>query len=114
MAHPDYQQGKADCDLAVVVMDRVVRFGNGVSPICLWEEGDVLNEIVGAKGTVVGWGKDESGTDYVPDAKQVDLPVVSQESCIRSHPAFFGLVSNRTFCAGELSLDLEINPRNTT
>lgn len=55
----------------------------------------------GHAGTVVGWGKDESGVLMTEEPKQTNLPVVSQEKCLASNYQFHYITSNRTFCAGK-------------
>lgn len=49
---------------------------------------------------VAGWGKDETGAEHVAEPKKVTLPIVSQETCLRSHRAYLNLTSETTFCAG--------------
>ncbi|XP_031330602.1 serine protease gd-like [Photinus pyralis] len=95
--HPDYQQ-PADADIAIVVMDRPVVFTSKIRPVCLWSETSV--SITGRQGVVIGWGRDEFFNEYVPEPKEVKIPVVSQEDCLRSDERFLRLTSNRTFCAG--------------
>lgn len=51
----------------------------------------------------LGWGKDETGVDYVQEPRQLQIPIVSQEECLRSDERFFRITSNRTFCAGDNS-----------
>lgn len=35
-----------------------------------------------------------------PEPKKIDMPVVSEAECLRSHDIFRNITSNRTFCAG--------------
>lgn len=97
--HPDYQQ-PADADIAIISMDRPVAFTSKIRPVCLWSESSV--SITGRQGTVIGWGRDEFFNEYVPEPKEVKMPVVSQEECLRSDERFLRITSNRTFCAGAL------------
>ncbi|KAF2887652.1 hypothetical protein ILUMI_18521, partial [Ignelater luminosus] len=57
--HSDYVPNKSDAD-----------------PACLWDGEKNVKQIVGKKGTVAGWGRDESGKVYSREAKQFDLPVI--------------------------------------
>lgn len=50
---------------------------------------------------VAGWGRDESGAEHVAEPKKITLPIVSEETCLRSHRAFANLTSKITFCAGK-------------
>lgn len=100
--HPDYIPMTSDADIAIVILSQVVQFSKYIRPICLWsEESDTLNRIVGDKGKVVGWGKDEKGDLMTAEPKQITLPVVSQEECLWSSETFKFITSNRTFCAGK-------------
>lgn len=49
---------------------------------------------------MAGWGKDESGALMTAEPRQTNLPIVSQEDCLRSSYQFKDITSNRTFCAG--------------
>ncbi|KAK9874456.1 hypothetical protein WA026_002797 [Henosepilachna vigintioctopunctata] len=99
--HPDYKFSKADADIAVIVMKAEVSFTNFIRPICIWKDDDDLSSIVGRKGTVVGWGRDEHGHKVSPEPKQIEMPIVSQEKCLRSDDSFVHITSERTFCAGD-------------
>jgi dynein heavy chain len=49
---------------------------------------------------VVGWGLDEYGKT-ADKLKMVKMPVVAQDTCIRSHVNFFSRFTHETtFCAG--------------
>lgn len=99
--HPDYEQNTGIYDVAIITLNKPVEFTKLVRPICLWDENDTLENIVSKKGTVAGWGKDETGEDFVEMPKKVELPVVSQVTCLRSHVAYQNLTSENTFCAGK-------------
>ncbi|KAF2896974.1 hypothetical protein ILUMI_09201 [Ignelater luminosus] len=100
--HPDHKQDKGDGDVAVLTLEKSVDFEDFIQPICLWQEDDDLDIIVGETGTIAGWGRDESGQNFVVDAKKIHLPIVSQVTCLRSDPDFSDITSTRTFCAGKL------------
>lgn len=95
--HPDYRQ-PSDADISIISMYKSVEFTHKIRPVCLWSETTV--NVVGSQGVVVGWGKDELFNEYVPEPKEIKMPVVSQEDCLRSDERFIQLTSNRTFCAG--------------
>lgn len=59
-----------------------------------------LEFINGRNGTVAGWGRDETNSEYVDDARKVDLAVVDQFECIKSDFGFAAITSRNTFCAG--------------
>ncbi|XP_015432526.1 PREDICTED: serine protease gd-like [Dufourea novaeangliae] len=100
--HPDYNptQAKADSDIAILfTLDRV-EYNDRIKPICLWSRPPDLNLVVGSKGIVVGWGRDEHGNQYLQEPKMINAPIVSQEDCLRSSEEYVRITSNRTFCAG--------------
>ncbi|XP_023020664.2 serine protease gd isoform X1 [Leptinotarsa decemlineata] len=98
--HPDYMAFSGDADVAVLVLSEKMEFTKYVRPLCLWDGNSELEKIVGKQGTVVGWGKDEDGNLMTEEPKQIRLPIVSQETCLRSSYQFQYITSNRTFCAG--------------
>lgn len=105
--HPDYKI-PSDADIAVLEMSLPVSFTVTIKPICLWSETEEIEAVVGSDGTVAGWGKDEFNNDYIEEARQLVMPVVSNERCLRKDVRFTKLTSNRTFCAGNSSSPGEI------
>ncbi|CAH1112439.1 unnamed protein product [Psylliodes chrysocephalus] len=98
--HPDYESLTSDADIAIIILSDFLQFTKYIRPICLWRGDTNLERVVGHAGTVVGWGKDESGVLMTEEPKQTNLPVVSQEKCLASNYQFHYITSNRTFCAG--------------
>ncbi|XP_044764045.1 serine protease gd-like [Coccinella septempunctata] len=98
--HPNYTTQSSDADIAVLELRKDVVFSLTIRPICLWDGDDDLGLVVGKTGLVVGWGKDENGLKFSPEPKQIELPIVSQEQCLRSGYAYRDITSERTFCAG--------------
>ncbi|GJQ78128.1 hypothetical protein Trydic_g2465 [Trypoxylus dichotomus] len=97
--HPNYKQDQVDYDIALIVLKETVRFRLTIRPICLWEGDDKLENVVGRYGSVVGWKKGE-GDDAISTAQKLEMPIISQENCLRSHKVFKKYTSPRTFCAG--------------
>ncbi|GAB0092290.1 hypothetical protein DMENIID0001_072800 [Sergentomyia squamirostris] len=99
--HPNYQiRNNVDADIAVVVFADKATFSNFIRPACLWSGSADKRDIVGLKGTTAGWGRDENGNFFTDLPKKVDIPVVSDEICLRSHEIFSKITSTNTFCAG--------------
>jgi hypothetical protein len=98
--HPDYVPLTSDADIAVVVLSEDLQFTKYIRPICMWSGSDDVDRIVGQQGKVVGWGRDETDSVMTAEPRQVNIPVVSQEQCLRSAEAFAFITSSRTFCAG--------------
>ncbi|XP_063710167.1 serine protease gd-like [Culicoides brevitarsis] len=97
--HPDYKrysQTSFDADIAVIVLRQSITFTQFIRPVCLWHG---KSPTASQSGIVVGWGRDETG---VPTSKpnQIEMPVVSNATCLESEPTYQYLTSNRTFCAG--------------
>lgn len=49
---------------------------------------------------VVGWGKDHSKGRLRMEPRSIQLPIASQEDCLRSRKDFMYITSSRTLCAG--------------
>lgn len=101
--HPDwdYRTQDYDADIAVAVLQRTIVFNKFVKPICLWTGSSSFDDLIGSKGVVAGWGVDENKVVTTARPKWAKIPVVTTESCLRSHSSFRTLTSERTFCAGE-------------
>ncbi|XP_028047680.1 serine protease gd [Monomorium pharaonis] len=100
MIHPDYAHATSgDSDLAILVMNEPVEFNSLIKPICLWFGSHDLQNIVNKKGYLVGL--DQTGSSYTFYPRMTRVPIVSQETCLRSNQKFYDLTSDRTFCAGE-------------
>ncbi|GAB0092288.1 hypothetical protein DMENIID0001_072780 [Sergentomyia squamirostris] len=99
--HPNYRKrNNVDSDLAVVVVSEPVTYTTFIRPACLWTGSSSKEEIIGLKGFSAGWGRDEHGHFFTELPKQIEIPVVSDETCLRSNLAFTKITSDKTFCAG--------------
>ncbi|XP_067014786.2 serine protease gd [Anabrus simplex] len=85
-------------DISILLLTTSVHITQFVKPICLWDRPADLSIIEGQVASVAGWGKDESGslTDKLRVAK---MPVVSQETCLRSDSFYATYTSETTLCA---------------
>ncbi|XP_065341352.1 serine proteinase stubble-like isoform X2 [Cloeon dipterum] len=96
--HPKYT-GRlfeyAGIDLAILTFKSPTTFGPYIKPVCLWDS----TKQYAKTGKVVGWGRDEYGRPSKAP-KQVDMPIVSNEQCIKADPNFAKITSDTTFCAG--------------
>ncbi|XP_039315591.1 serine protease gd isoform X2 [Solenopsis invicta] len=103
--HPDYTHSlSGDSDLAILIFRRPIKYGNSIRPICLWPNNLTdIQHVVNRLGYVVGWGEDETGRRNTDDPRMVRVPIVKQETCLRSDTTFASLTSERTFCAGWLN-----------
>ncbi|XP_004928951.1 clotting factor C isoform X2 [Bombyx mori] len=99
--HPEYNASTFSRDVSILELKDRVTYSKWVQPACLWPSNQItLNNIVGKKGSVVGWGFDETGV-ATEELSLVEMPVVDTETCIRSYSEFFvRFTSEYTYCAG--------------
>ncbi|KAJ8712865.1 hypothetical protein PYW08_008169 [Mythimna loreyi] len=99
--NPEYNASTFSRDVAVLELREPVTYTEWVRPACLWPDNEIdLKNVIGKKGSVVGWGFDETGM-ATEELSLVEMPVVSQETCIRSYSEFFvRFTSDHTYCAG--------------
>ncbi|CAH0713519.1 unnamed protein product, partial [Brenthis ino] len=101
IVHPLYNATSYSRDASILTMRQPVDYTDHVRPACLWPENQIdLTNVIGKRGSVVGWGFDETG---VPNEELalVEMPVVDTETCIRSFSEFFvRFTSEYTYCAG--------------
>ncbi|XP_050331231.1 serine protease gd [Bactrocera neohumeralis] len=109
--HPEYDAtlGTYDADIAVLVLKIRIRFNTYILPACLWSGDSQLENIIGERGFLVGWGFSHTHggvplMDNQPTTAAVphitEAPIVSNEVCFAANPRIRSLSSNRTFCAG--------------
>ncbi|KAJ8711200.1 hypothetical protein PYW07_008442 [Mythimna separata] len=99
--HPNFNASTFSRDVAILELREPVTYSDWIRPACLWPDNEIdLKNVIGKKGSVVGWRYDENAT-LDEELHLVELPVVSQETCLRSYPQFFAkFTSNYTYCAG--------------
>ncbi|XP_065088129.1 serine protease 53-like [Ochlerotatus camptorhynchus] len=98
--HEEYSPNRDD--LALLVLDAIVRYSEFVIPICLEPvPGGKSDDLVGQRGWVAGWGVTENGT-LSRVLKTTQMPVVDITECAQSDPNLFGrFVSRAVFCASD-------------
>lgn len=101
LVHPEYDPAIYYHDISIITLMETVSYTNRVQPACLWPENLIpLSNIIGKKGSVVGWGYDRTGV-LTEELNLVEMQVVSTETCLRSKNEFYNrFTSNYTFCAG--------------
>ncbi|KAJ2937801.1 hypothetical protein O0L34_g18582 [Tuta absoluta] len=104
IVHEEFTYNRLDNDIALLKLKSEAVFSDYVQPACLWYP-DAYKKLPQGNiyGTVVGWGFDH--TDKLsPQLRQATMPKVSDVTCIKSNPVFFGTILNkRKFCAGFLN-----------
>ncbi|KAJ8712869.1 hypothetical protein PYW08_008173 [Mythimna loreyi] len=99
--NPDYQPSTFSRNLAILELREPVTYTDWVRPVCLWPDNATdLNNVVGKMGSMVGWRVNENGV-LNEELGLLEIPVVDQETCIRSYIEFFvRYTSSYTYCAG--------------
>lgn len=99
--HPQYNASSFSRDASILKMRKSVEYTEFIRAACLWPENQIdLTNVIGKKGSVVGWGFDETGV-ATEELTLVEMPIVDTETCIRSYSEFFvKFTSEYTYCAG--------------
>ncbi|XP_064074660.1 chymotrypsin-like elastase family member 2A [Vanessa tameamea] len=99
--HDKFEHRHLDHDIALIKLKTEAVFNDYVQPACLWydkaQEKLPTNEVL---GTIVGWGFDINES-LSHQLNQASMPIVSENTCIKSNPLFYATVLNENkFCAG--------------
>lgn len=87
--HPNYDSYNIDNDIALLELHSDI---TDISPLDIYT--GILSNLT---GTVLGWGDTTGKNDYSDQLREVDLPVVSFQTCKDSSEY---LVTDNMFCAG--------------
>jgi len=98
--HPQYDPDTTVNDIAVIVLDKPIKFGQAAQPVCLPEAGEQVADNTVA--TVAGWGLTREGGSSVSQfLNQVGVPIVNPQSCASQYSrAGIKIVSQAMICAG--------------
>lgn len=100
--HSSYDPFTLKNDILVLTLTKQVVFSDYIIPVCLWDDPNTdLNAIVNKKGTVAGWGTNEQHEAGRGRPRRAKIPIVSTETCQKSHDDFIKLTSESTLCAGD-------------
>ncbi|KAK7500859.1 hypothetical protein BaRGS_00007739 [Batillaria attramentaria] len=101
--YPKFDSSTVNNDIALIQLDKPLVLGDYLRPVCLPEPGQQVE--LGTRCYVAGWGKtDAMAATYQPSIRQVNLDVVTWDSCLEAvqrsdQPVPYQLTHNM-FCAG--------------
>uniref|UniRef100_A0A182PAX3 Peptidase S1 domain-containing protein n=1 Tax=Anopheles epiroticus TaxID=199890 RepID=A0A182PAX3_9DIPT len=98
--HPEFRTGIYKHDLAILELERPVRFNDRVLPVCLDTEEEEPASFYRQLGKVPGWGYTEF--DEVSTClRMTEVPIVNYTRCLASNPEVFSnTIYDGMFCAG--------------
>nr|XP_026492028.1 chymotrypsin-like elastase family member 2A [Vanessa tameamea] len=105
IVHEKFNYMNLNNDISLLKFKSEAIFTDYVQPACLWfsnadNNGDGHLETGQIFGTIVGWGYDSKDA-LTRQLRQAKIPMVSENTCIKSHPLFYANVLNgNKFCAG--------------
>lgn len=76
--HPGFEKRTFNNDLALILMDREVRFSAYIRPVCLPTNDRSYNK---QQTTIVGWGKTSENGAPANILQEVQVPVIPQKKC---------------------------------
>ncbi|XP_035824223.1 chymotrypsinogen A [Aplysia californica] len=90
--------GINDYDVAVLTLSTELEYSYCVAPICLPRVNTTPRQ--GTVCTAAGWGTQRyGGRNLTPLLQKVNLPIVDQNSCVRSYGSRY--INNLKICAGD-------------
>ncbi|XP_053679338.1 transmembrane protease serine 9-like [Anopheles nili] len=98
--HPQFQSGTYRHDLAIMELERPVRFNDRVLPVCLDTDEDDPASFYRQLGKVPGWGYTEFD-EVATSLRMTEVPTVNYTHCLASNPPVFSnTIYDGMFCAG--------------
>ncbi|XP_017785725.1 PREDICTED: serine protease easter-like [Nicrophorus vespilloides] len=98
-----YEDGSRYNDIALIRLDRDIKYSKFVSPICLpMEEKQVVKP--NAKMIVAGWGQTENGTNSEVKLR-VQVPIVNYRDCARKFGRSLKVTDNQICAGGQKNKD---------
>ncbi|XP_055536259.1 venom protease-like [Wyeomyia smithii] len=98
--HEKYVPGEIMNDIALLRLKKDVVFTKYIQPVCLPNSSDSIENFVGQKGTIVGWGYRADGK-LSEKLQALKVPIVSYIDCLTSDRDFFlRNIYSGMFCAG--------------
>ncbi|KAF2882670.1 hypothetical protein ILUMI_23504 [Ignelater luminosus] len=97
--HPNFVRSDLRNDIALLKLDRNVKFKRHIVPICL---PSLHLNIIGKRATVTGWGRTEHRGSIPSILQEVKVEVISNDKCQRWFEAAgrSEVIPDMSFCAG--------------
>jgi len=97
--HPLYNADTYINDIAIVKLEKPIKFSSTVQPACLPASGETVPD--NAQGTVAGWGRTaESAYDTSRILMQVGVPTISTRICGAYYLGLYDITPTEMLCAG--------------
>ncbi|VVC36247.1 Serine proteases, trypsin family, serine active site,Peptidase S1, PA clan,Serine proteases, trypsin [Cinara cedri] len=77
IVHPDYVSPSKYYDIALMRLDKIVRFNNHIRPACLYNNANIPSH----KVTATGWGSIQYGDQSSEDLLKVDINIIDNAKC---------------------------------
>ncbi|CAB3993158.1 MAM and LDL-receptor class A domain-containing 1-like isoform X2, partial [Paramuricea clavata] len=97
IVHPRYLDDNFNYDIALVKLSRRVPFTPQIQPVCLPQQGVIVDEVSGQGCYITGWGRTGASKPGATVLQQARLPVISESKC-REHMG--SQVTRQMICAG--------------
>jgi len=80
VSHEQYDEMTKDHDIAIIKLEKPVKFSKTIQPACLPEVGEQLAD--GTRGLVAGWGNTVEGSSLGVQLQQLVIPVINTQQCV--------------------------------
>lgn len=98
--HPNYLQTSLKDDISLLKLKTDIIYNDLIRPVCLWNQGTGLENLRNQRGTVIGWGLDDSRKPS-NILRKVQIPIVSTGECLNSNPEVLAsILWGKNYCAG--------------
>ncbi|KAJ8672960.1 hypothetical protein QAD02_004221 [Eretmocerus hayati] len=103
--HPRFNPRQLENDIAILKLDKEVKFTDEIHPICLPSANDFRTEdIEGTNPFVAGWGLTQFQGSASAVLRETQVPVVDTATCRKSYEQKNMMIDDRVICAGDTVL----------
>ncbi|GAB6029630.1 Mannan-binding lectin serine protease 1 [Chamberlinius hualienensis] len=104
IVHQQYDANTIDFDIALVKLDKPVKYNEFIRPICLPSPTSAITDIPDSVGLVAGWGKRSNDKDEKasPTLQKIAITVIQKEKCqFDEEGQQIVTLTENMFCAGD-------------